>query len=416
MLKSLFGDLGVRGGDRAQRHAAGDFAATVLLDAQTTELSERGKLIDRHSQDLFVTGSPAEAIRAHLASTAAAGGERPAQVITLYDPARMWASAVVKALSDASGQSIERLHLRDQATLATLAMIERTTLARRDEGRVKIYHAEVRDGVADGTSVPMALMEASDIAAVIVGPLHSAMVDSMLGVLLSAALKEQFRCARMLFMVPVGADWIEHKIREVPWPRHLEVRIVSEPLTSASAVWNLLLTQWTDEHHAPAATPAYADPALSGAATSVVAQEPPRVPVASTIDISRREPDELMVLRAMREVMLPGGVVGAALVNVTSGALMATEGGGTLDLELAAASATDLMRAHQRAMRYYAPAALHTSTTPVDEVTAAAGGRVMVMRTVAAHPHIFMLLILDRARARPDEIRTHMDEAIGMLM
>ena len=415
MLKSLFGDLGVRGGDRARSPATGDFAATVLLDAQTTELSERGKLIDRHSQDLFVTGSAAEAIRSHLASTSAAGSERPAQVITLYDPARMWASAVVKALSDASGQSIERLHLRDQATLATLAMIERTTLARRDEGRVKIYHAEVRDGVADGTSVPMALMEASDIAAVIVGPLHSAMVDSMLGVLLSAALKAQFRCTRMLFMVPVGADWIEQKIRDVPWPRHLEVRIVSEPLTSASAVWNLLLTQWTDDPHAPAPAPAYAEAALLGA-TSLTAEEPARVPVASTIDISRREPDELMVLRAMREVMLPGGVVGAALVNVTSGALMATEGGGTLDLELAAASATDLMRAHQRAMRYYAPAALHTSTTPVDEVTAAAGGRVMVMRTVAAHPHIFMLLILDRTRARPDEIRTHMDEAIGMLM
>ena len=411
MLKSLFGDLGVRGSDRTQGQVHGDFAATVLLESHGAELSDRGRLVDRHSQDLFVTGSPAEAIRAHLATTAATAQEQSAQVITLYDPARMWASAVVKALSDASGQSIERLHLRDQATLATLAMIERTTLARRDEGRVKIYHAEVRDGVTDGVSVPMALMEASDIAAVIVGPLHSAMVDSMLGVLLTASQSEAFRCKRMLFMVPVGADWIERKIRDVNWPRELEVRIVSEPLTSASAVWNLLLTQWVDERSSPAPSPAYAESTIN----ALTAEEPARVPVPSTIDISRREPDELMVMRAMREVMLPGGVVGAALVNVTSGALMATEGGGTLDLELAAASATDLMRAHQRAMRYYAPTALQPSSTQVDEVTAAAGGRVMVMRTVAAHPHIFMLLILDRTRARPDEVRSHMDDAIGML-
>ena len=90
-----------------------------------------------------------------------------APMITLYDPARMWAGSVVKALSDASGQPIERLHLRDQATLATLAMIERTTLPRRLEDTLKIYYADVRAEGRESAAVGWSLAVPGAIVAAV---------------------------------------------------------------------------------------------------------------------------------------------------------------------------------------------------------------------------------------------------------
>lgn len=407
MLKSLFGDASSRG--------AADFAATAVLDPRG-ESTEPNRLGDRHTLDLLVEGSAADALRRHLSASVLAGELRGAQILTLLDPARMWASAVVKALSDASGQAIERLHLRDAATLSTLATIEQTTFDRREGGRLRIHHAEVRDGNASAQGVPLALMESSDVGAVIIGPLHAGLVDSLLAELAEASRSPSFHCPRLLFLVPVGADWISQRIHEIRWPVGLDVQIVSEPLTSASAVWNVLLAHGAeDSTPTTVPDPLHDDLGMVGAPATVVRAEEP-VPNPVVLDLSRREPDELAVLRAMREVMLPSGVVGAALVNVGTGALMATEGGGTLDMELAAASATDLMRAHQRAMRYYVPSAPLSHPAAVDEVTVAASGRVMVMRTVAAHPHMFMLVILDRSRARPDEVRTHLDTALGLLI
>ncbi|MCV4633387.1 hypothetical protein OFB83_32820, partial [Escherichia coli] len=82
-----------------------------------TEVNDRGQMVDKHTRDLFVVGSPAQAIRQHLAETRA-DLKTASRQITLFDPGRMWAAGVVKALSDASGQPVERLHLRRQNTLA----------------------------------------------------------------------------------------------------------------------------------------------------------------------------------------------------------------------------------------------------------------------------------------------------------
>ena len=38
-------------------------------------------------------------------------------MVTLLDPSRLWASQVVHALSDAAGQPVQRLNLRERATL-----------------------------------------------------------------------------------------------------------------------------------------------------------------------------------------------------------------------------------------------------------------------------------------------------------
>ena len=135
MLTSLFGDLGPPKNPDPKKRGADDepdtgFAATAILESVATEVNARGQMVDRHSHDLVVTGSPAQAIREHFANTRA-DLDTATSLLTLLDPAGVWASAVIKALSDAGGRPIERLHLRDHATLRTLATIERTTLVRR---------------------------------------------------------------------------------------------------------------------------------------------------------------------------------------------------------------------------------------------------------------------------------------------
>ncbi|HEY9067928.1 MAG TPA: hypothetical protein VIO33_23285, partial [Burkholderiaceae bacterium] len=131
MLTSLFGDLGPGPGSskRKQRHGRqGDdspeagFAATAIMESVATELNAHGQIIDRHSHDLVVTGSPAQAIREHFATTRA-DLETATSMITLVDPAGAWAAAVIKALSDAGGRPIERLNLREATTLRTLATL-----------------------------------------------------------------------------------------------------------------------------------------------------------------------------------------------------------------------------------------------------------------------------------------------------
>src|SRR5207344_2011218 len=181
VLTSLFGDLGaVR--DRIIEPIAGDdhpdagFAATAIMESVATEVNARGQMVDRYSQDLVVSGSPAQAIREHFAATRA-DLETATSLITLLDPVNVWASAVIKALSDAGGRPIERLHLREHPTLRTLATIERTTLVRRHEDTLRIYHADVRSPGSENAEIPVALMERSQMTAVVIGPLQPHAID-----------------------------------------------------------------------------------------------------------------------------------------------------------------------------------------------------------------------------------------------
>ena len=167
MLTSLFGDLGPRDGKSKPRDfddtladSQGGFAATAIMESVATEVNERGQIIDRHVSDLVVTGSPAQAIREHFAATRP-DLETASSMITLLDPVGVWASSVVKALSDAGGRPIERLHLREKTTLRTIAMIERTTLVRRQEDTLRIFHADVRAPGPENAEIPVALMERS---------------------------------------------------------------------------------------------------------------------------------------------------------------------------------------------------------------------------------------------------------------
>ena len=111
MFNSLFGDLSAAQASAATApdsdgSAPSAFAAVPVMQSVDTVVDEHGRMVDRHLHDLVVSGSPALAIREHFNSTRG-DLETASRIITLLDPVGMWASAVVKALSDAGGRPIE---------------------------------------------------------------------------------------------------------------------------------------------------------------------------------------------------------------------------------------------------------------------------------------------------------------------
>jgi hypothetical protein len=403
MLTSLFGDLASLR-DAAKRDAAlGDepdagFAATTILESVATEVNERGQMVDRHLRDLVVTGSPAQAIRDHFASTRA-DLEVASRQITLLDPAGVWASAVVKALSDAGGQPVERLHLREHTTLRTLAMIERTTLVRRHDDALKIYHADVRAPGRDTAEIPVALMERSHMTAVIIGPLAPHAIDALLSSVHEATRLPTWRCPNLLFMLPPNAIWIANKIHAIGWPVRLHVHVIDEPMISSSAVWNALLGIWnlakdrpvweTAQPHAEfpikvADLGALPAPAPTAIAPDAPATNQPRPPL-----------DPARVHSALIGMLPLEGLLGCAAVDATTGLVLAREQreDQPIDMDVAAAAGAQVLQAHRAATRSLLGLGEH-----VEEVTSSSGARQQVLRVLTRYPQVFILAVLDRQR------------------
>ena len=426
MLTSLFGDLGAaRDPDKRRRGAGeepdGGFAATAIMESVATEVNARGQMVDRHSQDLVVTGSPAQAIREHFADTRA-DLETAASLITLLDPAGVWASAVIKALSDAGGRPIERLHLREHTTLRTLATIERTTLVRRHEDTLRIYHADVRAPGRDNAEIPVALMERSQLTTVIIGPMQPHAIDALLDTLHAAAMLPTWRCPNLLFMLPPNAVWIANKVSAVVWPARLHVHVLSESMSGASSVWNAMLGLWNLFKTKPGWEPDANPPlmgmgefpikvselfeparrsgslgATTGSGALYAVNAKPTMQVGSTppvMRISRNLLDPAQAQVALAGMLALEGLLGCAVVDATTGLVLARQSQHEppLDMELVAAASAQLMRAQRHAARSMGLA------EPIDEVMTSAGPRQHVMRTVSRHPDLFLLVLLDRHR------------------
>ena len=339
MLKSLFGELTATPIKADSPMNA--FAATAVLESTDTRLADDGRMLDRHQQDLFVTGSPAQAMREHLATAQAATDVR---TITLLDPARLWAPGVIKALSDATGQPVEKLHVREQATLRILATLERTIVPRRGEATLKIYHADLREAEGESLRIPFVLMERSQMTAVIVGPMQPPEIQAMLLALHAAVREPSWRCETLLFLLPPSGAWIASKIAGLDWPRTLQVEVLDEPLIGTSSVWNALLAAW-DRQHGPSEP--QADPAALEARA---------------------------VARQLRSVMHTDGVLGCALGDATDGDLLAGESrDGATDLARAAAALAPVLRAHRLAAD-----AMGLPGT-LDEITVVTGDRKSVV-------------------------------------
>jgi len=405
VLTSLFGDLGPARG-RDGKPGAGDdqpdagFAATAIMESVATEVNARGQMVDRHSHDLVVSGSPAQAIRGHFAATRA-DLDTATSLITLLDPAGVWASAVIKALSDAGGRPIERLHLREHTTLRTLATIERTTLVRRHEDTLRIYHADVRAPGSENAEIPVALMERSQMTTVIIGPLQPHAIDALLDAMHSAAMLPTWRCPNLLFMLPPNAVWIANKISAIAWPARLHVHVLSESMTSASAVWNSMLGMWNHVKAQPGWDPRATTIGLLGVDDfpikvrnlGALARSAPEF-TPPIMRVSRGALDPQRTQAALAGMLAVEGLLGCAVVDGTTGLVLARETRGEpgVDMDLSAAACAQVLRTHRQAARSMGLG------EQVDEVITSAGQRQQVMRTLSRQPELFLVLLLDKQR------------------
>jgi predicted regulator of Ras-like GTPase activity (Roadblock/LC7/MglB family) len=419
MLTSLFGDLGsVLDPFGKKSRTTGEpprpFAATAIMETVATAVNEQGQMVDRHQRDLVVTGSPAHAIREHFASTRA-DTDGASRVITLLDPLGVWAAAVIKALSDAGGRPVERLNLREQTTLRTLAVIERTTLARRHEDTLKIYHADVRVPGRDNAEIPVALMERSHLTTVIVGPMDPLAIDALLLSLREATALPTWRCSNLLFMLPPSAVWIANKVSAVPWPKQMQVQVLNESLTSASSVWNAMLGQWNRVKELPGWVPSavsgmlgvsdfpikVADLGPPPARTSLVVGARPDTGAAADANAppvvvrdARSELDAAHAKNSLAELVTIDGLLCCAIVDSNNGQILAREQRDEdTDVERAAAACAQVLRAHRLAARSMG------LPDHVEEVTVGTGTRHQLMRTLSRHPELFLFALLNKQRS-----------------
>jgi predicted regulator of Ras-like GTPase activity (Roadblock/LC7/MglB family) len=399
MLKSLFGDLGPAEDPRLRAATAdetdGGFAATAILESVATEVNERGQIVDRHVRDLVVTGSPAAAIREHFAATRADLGTATRQ-ITLLDPTGVWASAVIKALSDAGGQPVEKLHLREHTTLKTLAVIERTSLVRRHEEKLNLYHADVRAPGHDNAEIPVALMERSHLTAVIVGPMQPHAIDALLASLADATQMTGWRCPNLLFMLPPNAVWIANKIAAVRWPQRLHIHVIDEPLISASAVWNAMLGIWNLVKLQPAweaPSPESEEFPIKVAELSQPPQ-PLRAPTAPVARLGRAVLDPARARQALADMLPLEGMLGCAAVDATTGLVLARElrEDQPVDVDVVGAACAQILREHRQASNAMGLGG------PVEEIMTSTGARQQVMRVISRYPDVFVVCLLDRQR------------------
>ncbi len=87
------------------------------------------------------------------------------------------------------------------------------------------------------------------------------------------------------------------------------------------------------------------------------------------------------------------GFVGAALVDSESGMLLGQEGGGSLDLEIAAAGNTEVVRAKRKAMSNL------NLKDGIEDMLITLGKQYHLIRPLRARGTIFFYVALDRSRA-----------------
>jgi predicted regulator of Ras-like GTPase activity (Roadblock/LC7/MglB family) len=412
MLRSLFGDLtppktpGFE--DTEQQKDRDRFTASTILESSATSMNSRGQMVDQLVKDIFISGSAAQAMREHFANAPVV--DHAPRRITLFDPHHVWAPGIIKALSEASGQPIEQLRLRDRAKLQTLAMIERTYVVRRHDETLKIYHPDVRSREHETASIPLVLMERSDLSVLILGQLPTQSLDALLDTLVIATHEPTWRCPTVLFMLPPSSARVVDKIGEQDWPPALRVQMLSESFGGTSAVWNALLGVWNRAKSVPRwerkDPHALEFPIKVADFDSPPATDPGPATQQDTVasDPADKPLDEHRAATALLGLLQLDGLHGCAVADAT-GKVIAQQSRDAqhVDLDQAAAAGARLLDAHRAA-------ALEMSLPDVDEVTVSAGSCMQVLRTITPRPGLFMLAVLDKDRANLSMVRMRMAE------
>lgn len=372
MLTSLFGDLS------PQRLPAATDASRDLADHGTATIAHR-------TEDVVVEGCAADAMRLHFAAHRH-DLQQASQRITLLDPSRLWASQMVHALADAAGQAVQRINLRDRATLRTLAVIERALVPRRGAEALRVYHADLRDGaMASGPlhdEITAALAEGSHLTAVLVGAMQPQALVSLLRCLLQATRQPAWRCPHLVFIVPPGAAALRQRILEQPWPPQVRASTLAEPLASTASAWNCVLEAWETTQGAGADYPPAA------ARRPGPAQPEHRLPAPA-----HRTP---ALMQTIDGLLLPmsrcEGVLACGIVDLARGDLLASRHRDEPPTDLAAL-ALALCAARQ------AHQAVTGGDLRPDEILVTAGPRQSLLRRLPGELALGFVAVLDRQQA-----------------
>ena len=427
MLKSLFGDL------LPLRESRESLARPSALD-DIRPADSRAPAPRRAAVDLWVTGSPTDALRAHFAASRNAPLPNT-RTVTLDDPTGTWAPAVLGALADVSGRPVESLRLCDPDTRAVLARIDRSKVARRADDLLKVYHVQVDAAEPDQLAIRMAMMERSDLAVVVAPALSPSAAEFWLSQLRQAAAGPHWSCPCLLVLVPEGSTWMVPKFNAATWPAGLKVRVVAERLTSAGSVWNRLLSHWKQMRPGKASAtvvmpvPPPAAEAAEAASPSgwdlmsaFLDTHPPELspePGRRSVHTNNSMPSMAagygilgalheagragaalpaiapLAERTLHDLMTLDGLIYVALVEVQTGHIIASPSGGT-DIDRAAVAAAELMRLHRSSLRLLSHV---SSQESVDEVLVTAGSRYHVLCALPGEPDLLLLAVLDKLRS-----------------
>lgn len=117
----------------------------------------------------------------------------------------------------------------------------------------------------------------------------------------------------------------------------------------------------------------------------LVAHEPP-------IPIPIKE-DEMNIKESLESLTNIDGYLGAALVDSESGMLLGQNGGGPVNLEIAAAGNTEVVRAKHKTMK-----SLGIKDT-LEDILITLSKQYHIIRPLRSRPTVFYYLVLDRSRA-----------------
>lgn len=388
MLISLFGEFGPR-------------RLPVTAPADGPARAARAAPVGVDDTDVIVQADAAESMRAHLAQSRG-DLDQASSMITLLDPSGIWAPQVLRALSDAGAQRIEALNLREQGTLRTLAVIERTQVARNAGGPLKVYHANVRAPGANSAEIAHALAERSHLTAVIVGAMAPHGVTGLLRGLLSATRQPEWQCPWLVFILPPGANAMRQRILEQDWTSAVRVAAMSESLTGPASVWNAVLTAWEAASLAASSAAPLANPLITKTGDS----EYPSRAANDDATLSATAPTSPQWMsRALSEVARTEGVRACGVVELSCGDLLAVAGEPAQATELA-----QLAPALCASRRAHIAAGGPSSPGP-DEILVSMGTRQTVLRPFNQSLALAFIAVVDRSRANLPLLRYRLLEA-----
>jgi predicted regulator of Ras-like GTPase activity (Roadblock/LC7/MglB family) len=220
-----------------------------------------------------------------------------------------------------------------------------------------------------------------------------------------------WRCPTLLFMLPPSGVWIANKIGMIQWPQRLKVQVLNESLSSASAVWNALLGQWNRVKTEPVWGPppvaaiasvqgpdgfpikvadldAAASAASASPGTAIRSSAVTKAPVRAVLDPQR-------AAHALDSMLQVDGLMGCAVVDTATGLVVThkVREEHPVDIELAAAACTQVLRVHDRHARDMGLA------DAVQEIMTSTPTRHHLIRSLSRHSGLFLFALLDKQRS-----------------